>query len=188
MGTRLVAKLTAEGHSVVVLTRNVKNAGSVFKMQPVEIVGPDDWEAAISGCYGVINLAGQPIATRWDDAMKREIKRSRVDTTLRVAAAINACQGANKPKVFVSASAVGYYGVSETATFKESSAAGSDYLAEICREWEGAAATAKGVRTVIVRTGIVLAKEGGALAKMIPVFSIFTGAQPPREQKIKQHP
>lgn len=81
-------------------------------------------------------------------------------------------------QVFVSSSAVGYYGVSETETFKESSKSGNDFLAEICRDWEGAANTATGVRTVIIRTGIVLAKEGGALAKMIPVFSIFTGARP----------
>ena len=78
----------------------------------------------------------------------------------------------------MSASAVGFYGVSATDTFDEKSAAGSDYLAEVCREWEAAAQEALG-RVVIVRTGIVLSTEGGALAKMVPVFNMFGGAPPP---------
>ena len=82
-----------------------------------------------------------------------------------------------RPKLLISSSAVGYYGISQASTFTEDSPPGSDYLARVCREWEGAAegATALGLRTVIMRTGIVLAKEGGALGKMLPIFSLFAG-------------
>ncbi|KAI7841523.1 hypothetical protein COHA_004695 [Chlorella ohadii] len=122
-------------------------------------------------------LTGEPIATRWTPDIKAEVKRSRVATTRQLAAAINACPAEQRPKVLVNASAVGYYGSSEhlqSTTFSESSAPGRDYLAEVCREWEAAAEEAQ-TRVVILRTGIVLAKEGGALGRMIPVFSIFAG-------------
>lgn len=123
----------------------------------------------------MVNLAGEPIANRWTPELKTEIKRSRVQATTRVVQAINAQPAASRPRVLVSSSAIGFYGASETASYDEDSKSGNDYLAEVCREWEAAAQKAEVDRTVIVRTGIVLAREGGALAKMMPVFQLFAG-------------
>jgi uncharacterized protein len=114
---------------------------------------------------------------RWDERIKQEIKSSRVETTRRIANAINAIPKNKRPKVLVSSSAVGYYGTSETGTFDERSNSGKDYLSEICREWEAAANEAD-TRVVIIRTGIVLSTLGGALAKMMPVFNLFGGMNP----------
>jgi len=174
IGSRLVQMLVEQGYSVRVLTRNPASAKSKLNVPGVQYAAPTQWKAAIRGTKAVINLAGEPIATRWSPELKEEIKRSRVSTTRRVVEAINALGEDEKPEVLVNASAVGFYGTSETATFNESSSSGNDYLAEVCREWEGAAMKAD-CRVVILRTGIVLAKEGGALAKMVPVFSMFAG-------------
>lgn len=127
------------------------------------------------GSTAVVNLAGEPIANRWTPELKVEIKRSRVTATKKIVAAINALPAGSRPKVLVSSSAVGFYGASDSATFDESSPSGRDYLAEVCREWEGAANEAQVDRKVIVRTGIVLAREGGALGRMLPVFQLFAG-------------
>lgn len=103
--------------------------------------------------------------------------RSRVDATSRLVKEISALSPEERPKLLLSSSAVGFYGISQTSTFTEDSPSGSDYLAQVCREWEAAASGAKalGLRTVVMRTGIVLAREGGALGKMLPIFSLFAG-------------
>lgn len=177
VGSRLAAKLAAAGHKVRVLTRNPSSARSKLTYPGLEFFGPNDWARGVEGATGVVNLAGEPIATRWTEDLKRSIKSSRVNTTTSLVDAIKACPAAKRPKVLVSASAVGYYGVSQTATFSEDSPSGRDYLSEVCRSWESAAqaASAAGVRVVVLRIGIVLAPEGGALAKMLPVFQIFAG-------------
>ena len=138
---------------------------------------PNDWASALSGAGGVVNLAGEPIASRWSPALKAEIRRSRLATTAALVDALAAAPEAERPPVLVSASAVGFYSSSETQTFTEASAPGSDFLAQLCVDWEAAAnrATETGVRVAIIRTGIVLAREGGALGKMLPVFSAFAG-------------
>ncbi|KAK9795931.1 hypothetical protein WJX73_006995 [Symbiochloris irregularis] len=175
VGTRLVQRLAREGHNVRVLTRDVGNAKDKLRSRNTQFYGPRSWSEAVSGASGVINLAGEPISTRWTNTVKREIKRSRIETTRALVAAINACPKNRRPKVLVSTSAVGFYGTSETQTFSEASAAGNDYLAEVCREWEAQASKADVDRVVILRTGIVLAKEGGAVGKMLPVFKLFAG-------------
>ncbi|PNW83260.1 hypothetical protein CHLRE_05g233305v5 [Chlamydomonas reinhardtii] len=177
VGSRLVAKLAAAGHKVRVLTRNTGAARSKLSYPGLEFFGPADWAKGVEGAYGVVNLAGEPIATRWTDDLKKAIKASRVGATTSVVNAIKAAPADKRPKVLVSASAVGYYGISQTATYSEDSPSGSDYLAEVCRAWEAAALEAQsvGVRVVIARIGIVLAPEGGALGKMLPVFQIFAG-------------
>lgn len=175
IGTRLVEMLVANGYTVRVLTRNPAAAKSkLSKVDGLQFAAPTQWKAAIRGTKAAINLAGEPIATRWSAELKEEIKRSRVSTTRRVVDAINALSEEERPDVLINASAVGFYGTSETATFNESSSSGNDYLAEVCREWEDTAMKAT-CRVVVLRTGIVLAKEGGALAKMVPVFSMFAG-------------
>jgi hypothetical protein len=123
----------------------------------------------------VVHLAGEPIAeSRWTPQHKEEILNSRKLGTQKIVEAI--AQANPKPKVLVNASAIGYYGTSETATFDETSPPGNDFLAEVCQAWEAEAQKVKdaGVRLVILRFGIVLG-NGGALAKMIPPFQFFAG-------------
>lgn len=133
------------------------------------------WQEKISGCDGVVNLAGEAIAeARWTPERKQSLMNSRKITTQKL---VEAIANANpKPSVLVSASAIGFYGTSETATFDETSAAGSDFLAEVCQTWEAEANKVKesGVRLVILRTGIVLGM-GGALGKMLTPFKMFAG-------------
>ena len=110
------------------------------------------------------------------DSIKKEIVRSRVETTRQLVAAINACPEGARPAVLVNSSAVGFYGVSDTATFDEASPSGNDFLSEVCRKWEGATEGCS-CRVVLLRTGIVLEKDGGALAKMLPAFQAFAGGR-----------
>jgi uncharacterized protein len=180
VGSRLVERLLAEGHQVVVLTRDVGKAQLRFSTADVAIVGythftSDDWSVAIAGCDGVVNLAGEPIAEqRWTEAVKQALINSRQLTTQKLVGAI--AQADPRPTVLVNASAIGFYGTSETVTFDETSAAGSDFLAEICQTWETEANKVKdsGTRLVILRLGIVLGL-GGALGKMLPPFKLFAG-------------
>lgn len=182
VGSRLVEKLNAENNHIIVFTRNLDKAQKVFPnsaFPQVELVqyNPQvsgDWQKAISGCDAVINLAGAPIAERWTPQYKQEILSSRQLVTQKIVEAIE--QAEIKPQVLVSASAIGYYGTSETATFDETSASGNDFLAEVCQKWEAEAQKVKeaGVRLVIPRIGIVLA-NGGALGKMLGPFQMFAG-------------
>ena len=174
IGSRLIEMLVSQGYTVKVLTRNPAAAKSKLPYPGLQFASPVQWKAAIQGTDAVVNLAGEPIATRWNQQLKEEIKRSRVQVTKRIVDAINSLPEGDRPNVLVNSSAVGYYGTSESATFNESSPSGDDYLAEVCREWEGQASRAE-CRVVKLRTGIVLAREGGALAKMVPVFSMFAG-------------
>lgn len=127
--------------------------------------------AALQGVTSVFHLAGEPVAEgRWTRAKKERIRESRTLGTRAVVSAIAAAS--TKPAVLVSASAVGFYGSRGDAVLEESSAPGEGFLPEVCREWEAEAAKARaaGVRVVSLRIGIVLAREGGALAKMLPLF------------------
>lgn len=183
VGKRLVQRLTETGAEIVVLTRHPERARQSFPASAfprLAAVGYDpkqagDWQGTISGCTGVVNLAGAPIAERWSDDYKREILESRQLTTQRLVEAIAAAD--SKPSVLVNASAVGYYGTSETDVFDESSPPGHDYLAQVCRAWEAeaAAVTETGTRLAILRFGIVLGPDGGALAKMLTPFQLFAG-------------
>ena len=179
VGSRLVEQLDAAGHQVTILTRNPTQATSRFPTATVVAYSPlksGVWQESISGCDAVVNLAGEPIAEkRWTSAQKQSILDSRKLGTQKVVEAIS--QAAVKPQVLINASAIGYYGTSETAKFDETSPAGTDFLAEVCQEWETAAqaVTASGTRLVILRLGIVLGENGGALGKMLAPFSAFVG-------------
>lgn len=182
VGSRLVEKLKAENHQILVLTRNADKAKKVFPnsaFPTVEVVQYNpkesgEWQTVISGCDAVVNLAGAPIAERWSPQYKQEILSSRQIVTQKIVEAIK--KATNKPQVLVSGSAIGYYGTSETATFDETSSSGNDFLAEVCQKWESEATKVKetGVRLVIPRIGIVLA-NGGALGKMLGPFQMFAG-------------
>jgi uncharacterized protein (TIGR01777 family) len=180
IGSRLVERLDADGHQVRVLTRSVSKARSVFpelRYPNLEVAEEANWAGLIQGATGVVNLAGLPISRRWTPEVKAEIKNSRIGVTAKVVEAINAAPKELKPKVLVSSSAIGYYGTSESFAFDEASPSGKDYLAEVCREWDAAAQSLDDTTTrlVLIRNGIVLAKDGGVLAQMVPIFSIFAG-------------
>ena len=182
VGSRLVARLNQKGHQILVFTRNPSKARQVFPTSTfsnLEIVRytpqeSGDWQQRVSGCDAVVNLAGEPIAERWSPQQKKAIMESRQIGTRKLVEAIAMAE--QKPKVLVSGSAVGYYGTSESAAFDETSSSGSDFLAQVCQNWEQEAqkATEYGVRLVILRIGIVLA-NGGALGKMIGPFKVFAG-------------
>jgi len=183
VGSRLVERLQVEGHQVLVLTRNPAIAQKLFPQSSfpnLEITAytpteSGSWQEAIAGCDGVVNLAGEPIAEeRWTPERKQEILKSRQLGTQKIVEAI--AKANPKPSVLVNASAIGYYGTSETATFDETSPAGEDFLAQVCQAWEAEAqkVTEIGVRLVILRFGIVLGM-GGAIAKMITPFKLFAG-------------
>ncbi|NJM72369.1 MAG: TIGR01777 family protein [Scytonema sp. RU_4_4] len=183
VGSRLVERLHGEGMTVLVLTRNTTYAQKVFPptaFPNVEIVAytpntSGSWQSAISSCDGVVNLAGEPIGEgRWTAERKQEILNSRKFVTQNI---VDAIVNANpKPSVLVNASAIGYYGTSETATYDETSSSADDFLAQVCQAWEAEAkrVTNAGVRLVILRFGIVLGL-GGALGKMITPFKLFAG-------------
>ncbi|MEM8640557.1 MAG: TIGR01777 family oxidoreductase [Cyanobacteria bacterium P01_G01_bin.54] len=183
VGSRLTAELVKTGHAVVVLTRSPDAAQTLFPpaaFPNLEIVAYNpvtsgDWQSRLSGCEAVVNLAGASLTEqRWTPARKQEISASRILGTQKLVAAI--AQADPKPQILVNASAIGYYGFSETATFTESDPPGDDFLGKLCQQWESAAqqVQAHGVRLVVLRLGIVLG-NGGAIAKMIPVFRLFAG-------------
>lgn len=129
-----------------------------------------------SGIDAVIHLAGESIAEgRWTKEKKKRIEDSRVEGTSQLAKQIS--ENTDKPKVFISASAIGFYGNRGSTELDESSQPGSDFLSLVCRKWEEAAEAAKqaGIRTACIRTGIVLSKKGGALKKMLPPFKMGAG-------------
>ncbi|MTJ08183.1 TIGR01777 family oxidoreductase [Anabaena sp. UHCC 0204] len=183
VGSRLVERLQTAGHRILVLTRNTTSAQKVFPSQRfpnLEVVSytptvSGAWQDALAGCDGVVNLAGEPIAEeRWTPERKQEILNSRKLGTQKIVEAI--AKANPQPGVLVNTSAIGYYGTNETTTFDEDSPSGNDFLAQVCREWEGEANKVKdaNVRLVILRFGIVLGNEG-ALGKMITPFKLFAG-------------
>ena len=183
VGSRLVERLISQGHKLVVLSRSVQRAQKVFPataFKNLEIVGytstvSGDWQNKINACDAVVNLAGEPIAEgRWTPERKEIILNSRKLGTQKIVEAIGNAD--SKPRVLVNASAIGYYGTSQTATFDETSSAGNDFLAQVTTEWESEAGKVKdlGVRLVVLRFGIVLGM-GGALGKMITPFKLFAG-------------
>lgn len=137
---------------------------------PGSLRDPDAAAKAAAACDAVINLAGEPLAQRWNGRVKERIERSRVDLPRRFLQAL----GKNRGSVatYVSASAIGYYGTSETKTFVESNPPGDDFLAHVCVEWEREADRARDLhlRVAIVRSGVALGRDGGALAAMLPAF------------------
>ncbi len=178
IGTPLRSKLLNQGHSLTVLTRSkpttAASPNEKWLTWPGEPSG--EWEKALEGADGVINLAGEPIAGgRWTDAQKEKIRSSRIQTTRALVAAIAKAQ--QKPKLLLNGSAIGYYGAHGDETLTEKEEPGKGFLGRTCREWEDEARKAEehGVRVIRLRTGIVLGKGGGALAKMVPPFKLFAG-------------
>ena len=179
LGAALSKELTAKGHEVVVLTRGgARDDGGVrYVTWPGEDV-PGAWQAELDGAGAIVNLAGSGIADkRWTAARKADLRESRVLATRALVSAIR--KATNRPSVFLSGSAVGFYGPQDDngPELDEASPPGSDFLSSLAVDWEAEAhaATALSCRVIILRTGIVLDRRGGALAKMIAPFKFFVG-------------
>lgn len=125
----------------------------------------------------MVNLAGETLAQRWSGEVKKRILQSRTALPSAFFDALAVLDA--KPKTYVTASAVGYYGISETATFTEESPNGTDFLAQVCREWERVARRGNelGMRVAAVRCGLILGVDGGALARLLPIFKAGTGGR-----------
>ena len=165
IGSQLTRRLESAGHRVLTVGRR---AGAGYDWSEESLA------RGVREADTVIHLAGENLfAKRWSARQKEILRSSRMDGTAKLAALV----AASKPACFISASAVGYYGPSETARFHEGSPQGQDFLADICGEWEAStdAAAKAGVRTAIVRTGVVLGLGGGALSKMLPPFRLGLG-------------
>ncbi|MFT3853951.1 MAG: TIGR01777 family oxidoreductase [Ilumatobacteraceae bacterium] len=175
IGTALVTRLRVAGHDVVSLVRRQAGAGELRWDPAAGQQLPDD---ALDRVDAVVNLAGAGIGDhRWTDDYKRTLVASRLEGTELLAASIGAAT--NPPAVFVSASAVGYYGNRGDEVLDERSPAGSGFLADLCVRWERAAAAARSAATKVatVRTGIVLTPKGGALRKQLPLFKLGLGGR-----------
>lgn len=184
IGSELAHQLIAEGEKVVVLSRSPKSAASKTPDAAVYAAWDynsteGEWTDYISGAKAVVHLAGKPLLEgRWTEEHKVESYNSRVVGTKNLVNAIRSAE--KKPGVFISASAIGFYGAFEhcndTDELDEKAPAGNDFLAKICVDWEKAASDVPGdVRLVILRTGIVLSTRGGMLQQMLLPFNLFLG-------------
>ncbi|MDP2884133.1 MAG: TIGR01777 family oxidoreductase [Ignavibacteria bacterium] len=180
IGQKLTSRLLDSQTSVVVLTRKpasvrtTKHARLSYGQWNGKTQG--DWTEHIDGADAVVNLSGQSIASRrWSSTRKQQLYSSRIDSTNALVEAIGASRV--KPSVLLNASAVGYYGHIEQGAVIEEHQPGNDFLGRLCADWESAALAARafGVRVVLLRTGIVLDPEGGALQRMILPFKLFAG-------------
>jgi uncharacterized protein (TIGR01777 family) len=172
LGGALTRSLAAAGHQTTVLTRRVSGPGQV-EWDPAKPRGA--WVEAIGRADAIVNLAGESLTSgRWTPERKQRLRESRIGATSALAAAITAT---GRPIVFLSASGIGVYGTADSSvTFTESSPAGSDFLAELCKEWEQAALPPTSVaRVVLLRTGVVLGRAGGALPELARPFRFFAG-------------
>ena len=171
IGTALVGYLKSQGHTVQRLVRRAAVSSEEITWDP--IAGTVDMEA-LTGVDAVIHLAGAGVSDkRWTKKYKSEILNSRLLGTTTIAKAVAIV----KPQVFISASAIGWYGESGNRAVVETDRVGDDFLAAVCREWESAADLAGDVRTVKLRTGLVLYPTGGALGKMLPLFRFGLGGK-----------
>ena len=175
VGRALVPALAARGDEVLALSRRPAPEGLPPRVRAVQgdPARPGAWQEALATCDACVNLAGEPVAGgRWTEARKRAIRESRIEATRNVAAVV----AARGPRVLVSGSAIGYYGSRGDEALDESSRPGDDFLGRTCVEWEAAAdAASPRARVVKVRTGIVLAREGGALPKLVLPFRMLAG-------------
>ena len=177
IGKALLPTLRANGAHITRLVRN--NAPATYsdeqtiQWHPEQPLSPD----ALSGFDAIIHLAGETIVGRWTESKKTKIRDSRVIGSRNLAQSL--AQAKHRPQIFLCSSAIGYYGNRGDEPLTEESAPGSGFLAEVCQEWEASThpAAEAGIRTVAIRTGVVLSGEGGALAKMLPAFKMGVGGK-----------
>ncbi|MFE9606354.1 TIGR01777 family oxidoreductase [Streptomyces hokutonensis] len=175
IGSALVRSLTADGHEVVRLVRRAARGADEVCWDPE---GEYVDAAALDGCDAVVNLAGAGVGDhRWTDAYKKTVRDSRVLGTAALAEAVAALD--RPPRVWVNGSAIGFYGETGDRAVDEDAPPGDGFLPSLCVEWEEATAPVQeaGVRTVFARTGLVVAKDGGAWAKLFPLFKAGVGGR-----------
>lgn len=180
VGTHLTRKLAEQGCEVTVLTRAIRKGRD--QARGVSFLEGDPtrkgaWQERVVDHEVVINLAGATIFTRWTQDKKETIRNSRIMTTQNLVEALSVCN--NKETLFLNTSAVGYYGFHGNEDLDESSPPGDDFLAAVTREWEASALEAEkfGARVLLCRFGVILGKNGGALAKMAPLFKWYLGSR-----------
>ncbi|MFW6019788.1 MAG: TIGR01777 family oxidoreductase [Bacteroidales bacterium] len=179
IGSNLANEL-AKTHQIIGLTRNPERAKHRFA-ENLELTAWDaettkGWQKHLSGDYAIINLAGEPIAgKRWSKSQKERIINSRLNSVNAIAAGIE--NATDKPQVVIQASANGYYGQDPEYTFTEQDGHGTGFLADTTKKWEEAAQKIKagGIRMPLLRTGIVLSKDGGALPELLKPFQFYAG-------------
>jgi uncharacterized protein len=173
IGSALLPLLEGHGYSVVRLVRKPASGERQILWDPMKPIAPEP----VSGFHAVIHLAGESIGGRWTRAKKARIRDSRVEGTRHLAQALAGAR--EKPAVFISSSAIGYYGERGNEVLNERSSPGTGFLSDVCREWEKAAQTASiaGIRTIRLRTGIVLSPKDGALGKMLMPFKMGVGGR-----------
>ncbi|MEO3752229.1 TIGR01777 family oxidoreductase [Streptomyces sp. B6B3] len=179
IGSALVTALRADGHEVVRLVRRPPRADDEAEWDPSgrrqELTA-----GALKSCDAVVHLAGAGVAEhRWTERYKRELRDSRVLGTAAIAAALASLPDSARPRTLVCGSAVGYYGDTGETPVDEDAPAGTGFLADLCQEWEAAAAPATdaGVRTAFARTGLVVARSGGAWGRLFPIFRAGLGGR-----------
>ena len=180
IGRPLCLSLCQEGHQVTLLTRRPSETQRLFgaAVTAVEWNGREtgSWEQVLEGADAIINLAGAPMAdARWTTARKRLLTDSRVLTTRLLVEALS--RRSSRARTLINASGIGYYGASDDRVLDEGAVRGQGFLADLCLEWESAAIRAAefGTRVVLLRTGMVLEQDGGALPKMLLPFRLFAG-------------
>jgi len=178
IGRALAAELVQAGAEVVIVSRSPEKLATARGVSGVRWSPPraGDLLSALSGASAVVHLAGENLASgRWSDARKIRFRNSRVATGQMLADALSEVEP--RPATFIQASAVGFYGPRAEGDIRESEPPGDDYLARLCVDWEAATAPveALGVRRAVIRTGVVLAADEGALPKMVMPFKMFAG-------------
>jgi uncharacterized protein len=173
IGSALATALEQAGHQVKRLVRHAPQGANEIQWTPSARLLD---ERRLAGVDVIVNLAGETIGKRWSSSRRRAIRDSRVRGTETIAAAI---LKSRRPMTLINGSAVGYYGDRGDLVLDEKSSNGRGYLAEVCRDWEGAAkaASASGSRIVMLRSGIVLSKKGGALPEMLRPFNLGVGGR-----------
>lgn len=176
IGAHLCASLLSRRHEVIGLGRSAAKSRIVhprYRFVAADATRPGPWQQSLSGVDAVINLAGRSIFGRWTEAVKNEIRESRILTTRHAAQGLASGQATT----FISASGMGFYGSRGDDVLTEDEPAGEDFLARLAVEWEREAlgAADKGARVVLMRLGVVLGEGGGAMAQMLPAFKSFVG-------------
>jgi uncharacterized protein (TIGR01777 family) len=193
VGKPLVEALLASGAAVTAISRSAAKATPLLPGATIvegDLQEPGPWTAALAGATAVVHLAGELIAgKRWDARQKQEIRDSRVETTARIVDALAALAAADRPRTFVCASGIDYYGfalrdrtnsfTAEDDDVVETDPPGDGFLSRVCRDWETEAARAEplGLRVVRMRTGLILGPRSAALAKMTPLYKLFLGGR-----------
>ena len=176
LGSALGSSFASEGVEVIRLTRGQPRDKTELRWSPmVPNAGLD--QAAVSGFDAVVHLAGETVVGRWTEAKKKAIRESRVISTRNLSSIL--MKADLKPKIFACASAIGFYGDRGDGQLTEKSTQGRGFLADVCEEWEAASRVAAdaGIRTVNLRTGLVLSNKGGALGNMLTPFKLGLGGR-----------